>query len=440
QDLQRRAEETPPATAKQRGGRRVRCPRCNLHESVRRPGPTCLWVTMEGSPGSGLRWGSNGHPAPQALEELQSRLRETLDVLSPWELRNFRAILKTVDEEPRVSQLQLELEGGSASGLAHLLAKHYYLPAAPRVVAKVLEQLPRADLLQRWQSEPAADSPVIPRKILKRSYDCMDGDLDCYDLSGRRKAFLMCVKKNRPGAQQDIVLMENWLGECKFEQTSCIDPDKRDLLGQITSFRDGLNENKGEIGCCLVTLMSHGEKGFIKMRDGENVSLEDIFEMFNNKNCPALQEKPKIFIIQACRGEKRDNGVETDDEPMDSDDVSEKKRLPTFSDYFIIYPTQPDHVALRHPSNGSVMIAAMTEVFEKYGNKWHIADFFTRNSAVLFCGVHRKAFAKSFSFWVVCAFILQVNHKVVHTQYHLHEEPVKVSLVMESTLTRSVYF
>lgn len=44
------------------------------------------------------------------------------------------------------------------------------------------------------------------------------------------------------------------------------------------------------------------------------------------------------FIPQ--KTERRDNGVETDDEPMDSDDVSEKKRLPTFSDYFIIYPTQ----------------------------------------------------------------------------------------------------
>ncbi|XP_037382609.1 caspase-14-like [Talpa occidentalis] len=366
---------------------------------------------MEESPGSGPRWGSNGHRAPQALEELQSRLLEILAVLTPRELRNFRDLLKTVDELPRVSQLQLELEGGTASGLAHLVAKHYYLPAAPRVVAQVLGRLRRADLLHRWLSDPAAERAEIPRKIQKRSYECMDGELDCYDLSGGRKAFLMCVKKNRPGAQQDINLMKEWLGQCQFEQTSCIDPDKRELLGQITSFRDGLNENKGEIGCCLVTLMSHGEKGFIKMKDGEKVSLEDIFEMFNNKNCPALQEKPKIFIIQACRGDKRDSGVETDDEPLDTDDISEKGRLPTFSDYFIIYPTQPDHVALRHPSTGSVMIEAMTEVYKKYGNKWHIADFFTR-----------------------------VNNRVVHTVYHLHEKPVKVSLVMESTLTKSVYF
>ena len=45
-----------------------------------------------------------------------------------------------------------------------------------------------------------------------------------------------------------------------------------------------------------------------------------------------------IFIPQ--KTERRDSGVETDDEPMDLDDGSEKKRLPTFSDYFIIYPTQ----------------------------------------------------------------------------------------------------
>ncbi|XP_016051644.1 PREDICTED: caspase-14-like [Miniopterus natalensis] len=252
---------------------------------------------------------------------------------------------------------------------------------------------------------------VIPREILKRSCDCVDGDLDRYDLSGRRKAFVMCVKEDRPGADKDILFMNWWLGQCRFECTLCTDPDRMELLEKLTSFRDGLNEVKDEISCCLITLMSHGENGFIKIKGDHRVSLEDVFEMFNNKNCPALHEKPKIFIIQACRGERRDNGVETDDEPMDLDDISDRKRLPTFSDYFIIYPTQPDHVALRHPSTGSVMIEAMTDIFKKYGNKWHIADFFT-----------------------------QVNNKVVHTDYFRRGEPIKVSLVMESTLTRSVYF
>uniref|UniRef100_A0A8C0TAV6 Caspase-14-like n=3 Tax=Canis lupus TaxID=9612 RepID=A0A8C0TAV6_CANLF len=425
---------------------------------------------MERSPGSGGRWECSGPPAPPELTpdvaELQSRVQETLELLSPQDLRNFRLLLKTVDEEPRVSPVKLELEGRKKAGLARLVAQNYCEPAASRVLVKVLRQLRRADLLRLWQG--AADRGGIPRKILKRSYDCVDGELDRYDLSGSRKAFLMCVEKSRPGAHRDIELMKEWLGQCQFEHTACIDPNKMELLRKITLFRDGLNEIKGDVGCCLITLMSHGENGFIKMEDGEKVNLQDIFEMFNNKNCPALQEKPKIFIIQACRGERRDSGVETDDEPMESDDVSEKRRLPTFSDYFIIYPTQADHVALRHPRTGSVMIEAMSEVFKQYGNKWHIADFFTRsnplkpsNTPQVATGIriHRDTWglvsgsagipAWAECFWSSCpnqnyvlitSHLPKVNNRVVHTEFHLHEEPIKVSLVMESTLTKSVYF
>lgn len=114
---------------------------------------------MEGKPQERLKLAVTWAPpkVAQAMEELQRQLQETLEVLSPQELSNFRAILKKVDEEPRVSPVQLELEGRTASGLAGLLAKHYYL-RAPRVLTKVLKQLPRADLLPRWQSDPTACS------------------------------------------------------------------------------------------------------------------------------------------------------------------------------------------------------------------------------------------------------------------------------------------
>lgn len=122
--------------------------------------PGCVRVTMAGIPARGQLPGFRVSPAPRktcaVVEELQSRLQETLDLLTPQELSKFRVILRKLDEEPRVSPLRLELEGGSASGLASLLAKHYYL-SAPRVIAKVLQELRRADLLLCWQSAPAAD-------------------------------------------------------------------------------------------------------------------------------------------------------------------------------------------------------------------------------------------------------------------------------------------
>lgn len=113
-------------------------------------------LTMEESPGSGRHLERNLWRTPLKLPPLPIRLQETLDQLSPQELRDFRTILKNVDAEPRVKELRLELEGGNASGLAQLLAKYYDSEAARRVMVQVLQQLPRADLLPRWRSAAPA--------------------------------------------------------------------------------------------------------------------------------------------------------------------------------------------------------------------------------------------------------------------------------------------
>lgn len=54
----------------------------------------------------------------------------------------------------------------------------------------------------------------------------------------------------------------------------------------------------------IVVLMSHGNHGAIYGIDEEQVSISSLAELFNPSNCFALAEKPKIFIIQACRGSK----------------------------------------------------------------------------------------------------------------------------------------
>ncbi|XP_039661252.1 caspase-2 isoform X4 [Perca fluviatilis] len=69
------------------------------------------------------------------------------------------------------------------------------------------------------------------------------------------------------------------------------------------------------VDSCVVCLLSHGVDGAIYGTDGQLVQLDWVFKSFDNAHCPLLQNKPKIFFIQACRGEEMDCGVEQIDGP-----------------------------------------------------------------------------------------------------------------------------
>ena len=54
---------------------------------------------------------------------------------------------------------------------------------------------------------------------------------------------------------------------------------------------------------------SHGIKGRIYAKD-RLYKIEQIWEKFGAENCPSLEGKPKIFLVQACQGTNYDYGTE----------------------------------------------------------------------------------------------------------------------------------
>nr|XP_020466439.1 caspase-2 isoform X3 [Monopterus albus] len=70
------------------------------------------------------------------------------------------------------------------------------------------------------------------------------------------------------------------------------------------------------VDSCVVCLLSHGVDGAVYGTDGQVLQLDWVFEAFDNAHCPLLQNKPKMFFIQACRGDEMDCGVEQIDGPV----------------------------------------------------------------------------------------------------------------------------
>lgn len=55
--------------------------------------------------------------------------------------------------------------------------------------------------------------------------------------------------------------------------------------------------------------MTHGEKNSIYLSDGSLIPVNSVWQEFEANKCPTLAGKPKIFLIQACRGEDYDHGT-----------------------------------------------------------------------------------------------------------------------------------
>lgn len=59
--------------------------------------------------------------------------------------------------------------------------------------------------------------------------------------------------------------------------------------------------------CLLIVVMTHGEENTISCYDSE-YRIEKLIKPFTDRYCPSLRGKPRIFLIQACRGKKTDAG------------------------------------------------------------------------------------------------------------------------------------
>ncbi|XP_053410242.1 caspase-14-like isoform X2 [Nycticebus coucang] len=144
--------------------------------------------------------------------------------------------------------------------------------------------------VEPWMPEPAA------------------GFTTQYDLSRAKVALLLAVIQGRPGAQHDVEALGGLCQTLGFETTLRMDPTVQAFQKELAQFREQLDTRNSPVSCALVALMAHGgPQGQLVGADGQEVQLEVLKQELSH--CRALQDRPKIFLLQACRGGNRDAGV-----------------------------------------------------------------------------------------------------------------------------------
>ncbi|PAA89054.1 hypothetical protein BOX15_Mlig030125g1 [Macrostomum lignano] len=132
---------------------------------------------------------------------------------------------------------------------------------------------------------------------------------------------------------------------------------------------DYTEEDYNNADAFLLCIMSHGEQGYIFAYDGVRILLENVFRQF--RQCPGLRKKPKIFIVQACRGLESDRF--TARQPGQFNNGAHE-------DCLCVYSTYKRNVSFRDSRRGGYFTRALKDV---------ILTDFDRNSDDL-----RSAFTK----------------------------------------------
>ncbi|XP_077379644.1 caspase-6-like [Festucalex cinctus] len=142
--------------------------------------------------------------------------------------------------------------------------------------------------------------------------------------------------------------------------------------------------NHSDADCFVLIFLSHGEDEHVYTYDGK-ISIQRITSLFKGDQCQSLVGKPKIFVWQACRGDKHDDPVVAYD-AVDSEletnngvvvDACAVHTLPAGADFIMCYSVAEGYYSHRDTVNGSWYIQDLCELLKKYGETLEFTELLT---------------------------------------------------------------
>lgn len=197
----------------------------------------------------------------------------------------------------------------------------------------------------------------------------------------------------RIGTDVDETNLRNLFRQLDYEVTVYRDLRSKEMIIGLQRFSRLTEHSK--VDSCIIAVLTHGEHGELYGVDDIGVPVNEFISLLNAKHCPALAHKPKLFFLQACRGQRYDHGFDLDGDRLDgffdrlfnrsfskntintslSSDL--KTRTPIEADILVAYATTPGYVSWRNSMKGSWFIQAICEVFAKYSKKYDILSMLT---------------------------------------------------------------
>lgn len=216
-----------------------------------------------------------------------------------------------------------------------------------------------------------------------------------------RLALIICNKyfeflEERVGSETDQQVMNDLLVKLGYSVITEWNLTALEMQNKLKEF--ACHKEHASSDSTFLVFMSHGNLDGIcgKKHSEENPDIlhdDIIFSIFNNRNCRNLRDKPKVIIMQACRG-YGDGYVLVPDKAKTStcswDQPSQLVRGNTtriYKDAIIRTHVEKDFIAFKsstphNPSarleTGSPFISQLTDHIKRYAWRDHLDDIFRK--------------------------------------------------------------
>uniref|UniRef100_A0A8C3YEE0 Caspase-1 n=1 Tax=Catagonus wagneri TaxID=51154 RepID=A0A8C3YEE0_9CETA len=234
------------------------------------------------------------------------------------------------------------------------------------------------DIAQRiWKEKSAEIYPIMEKSIRTRL------------------ALIICNTEfenlpRRDGADVDIRDMKILLEDLGYSVDVKENLTALDMTIELKAFA-ARPEHKSSDSTFLV-LMSHGiQAGICGKKYSEKVpdvlEVNTVFQILNTWNCPSLKDKPKVIIIQACRGEKQGVvwikdavGASESCSLLAAEDFEDDaiKKAHIEKDFIAFCSSTPDNVSWRHPMLGSLFIIKLIKILQEYAWSCDLEEIFRK--------------------------------------------------------------
>ncbi|XP_044139874.1 caspase-1-B-like isoform X3 [Bufo gargarizans] len=276
--------------------------------------------------------------------------------------------------------------------------------ALPLPTQEAIPPAPEEPPLTKQEKSSQQEINGITPSSHEEFVEIMNKEKDIYPIrqKGNRKrlALIICnIKFNdktiteRKGANFDIDGMGELLKGFDYDVQFETNLTAEEMKATMKTFA-ARSDHKDSDSTFLV-FMSHGERNIIYGTDFKreyiegqerltgDVHVDAIHDTFNNLNCPGLRDKPKIILIQACRGHNKSRQLVSDSSqpsPSKQEDLEDDgmRMILKETDLICFYSTTPDTLSYRDTLKGTFFIQRVIDIMKKDAHNSSIEDIFRK--------------------------------------------------------------